>query len=753
MQISDNPEVITFFDLIPPSPDTLQVNSASCAAAGGTVWVNQLGNALKGRVYSSWSGEPVKGVFTLSDVFGNSPSLPDGGVVPVNGTSTLSSGDTASLSVSLKNGDEYNWSVASEVDGANWGDDAKDGVGPFASSPSYCGVNVDNEKPTTPVLTGVASLGGGKEQLTLASTDPAPGGCSPYSCFSSGVAQFEYSVNNSQFPNNPTATTAVAGDSASTALGAGYTGSFISAKQAGSQGGSPLSTDLCLDDRNGAIGEGVTVDSAYCNGSGTQKWNWDISTLELKINGMCAQPSATATIVLATTCPGGNQTQMWLQGTGGSLVNANDGLCITAPNNTAGTALIAAACTGSSLQNWSNATTTITVTAANWGTNTVWIEAVDTAGNPSAAVPHSFYVPSPPQPGVQGDVTGDGNPDIIAATGDGSLWVYQGITGSDGLQAAGAAGSGLTGNGPANMPSGTTPATKPWNNLLLTHRGSGIQAGTDDLYAYDPQSGQICQYDDSDSTAVPYGPGNPPPYPGIPNPIPVPATAQGTGANFPCTGSSWNSCGGGLTQILAIGDPAASAINPGTLLLNGLLTIENNGQLWYYPGFNSGSLGTPVQLGNTNWGNMTLIAPGYQGSPGQATGQQPGQMLLWARDNSTGALYSYAFTEDGTTWTLSQSGTAAPIDPEVNPQSPQGVIDVTPITLPSTPPQPLSEANYPFITSAGDGAGAASLYLVSTSGNIYVLQGNTDPPDNAHPFTGPLIQLSVPANTTIKQFS
>jgi len=103
MQISDNP----------------QVNSASCAAAGGTVWVNQLGNALKGRVYSSWSGEPVKGVFTLSDVFGNSPSLPDGGVVPVNGTSTLSSGDTASLSVSLKNGDEYNWSVASEVDGAN----------------------------------------------------------------------------------------------------------------------------------------------------------------------------------------------------------------------------------------------------------------------------------------------------------------------------------------------------------------------------------------------------------------------------------------------------------------------------------------------------------------------------------------------------------------------------------------------------------------------------------------------------------
>ncbi|MFD0531591.1 FG-GAP repeat domain-containing protein [Kitasatospora arboriphila] len=56
------------------------------------------------------------------------------------------------------------------------------------------------------------------------------------------------------------------------------------------------------------------------------------------------------------------------------------------------------------------------VTPGHWGTNILYVQAEDNAGNLSAIAPYAFYVPwnpNGPAP-VFGDVTGDGVPDVLA---------------------------------------------------------------------------------------------------------------------------------------------------------------------------------------------------------------------------------------------------------------------------------------------------------------------------------------------------
>ena len=155
-----------------------------------------------------------------------------------------------------------------------------------------------------------------------------------------------------------------------------------------------------------------------------------------------------------------------------------------------------------------------------------------------------------------------------------------------------------------------------------------------------------------------------------------------------------------------------------------------NDCLWYYPVDFGGALDPPTQLGTcgSNWQNMTLVAPGY------AVPQHA--LRLWARDNTTGTLWSYLFANDGGTWTLSTSGTAATIAPENN----SSATKITGVPV-------LTQAAYPAIASAGDGNQLPALYVADAQGSIWVLAANTDQANLAEPLSSSLsgvVQSTVP---------
>jgi hypothetical protein len=74
--------------------------------------------------------------------------------------------------------------------------------------------------------------------------------------------------------------------------------------------------------------------------------------------------------------------------------------------------------------------TSCATTAANWGTNILYVEAVDNAGNVSQSAEYDYYVTWNKGAAVTpGDVNGDGVPDLLATTTSGNLLLYPGRSG------------------------------------------------------------------------------------------------------------------------------------------------------------------------------------------------------------------------------------------------------------------------------------------------------------------------------------
>jgi hypothetical protein len=183
-----------------------------------------------------------------------------------------------------------------------------------------------------------------------------------------------------------------------------------------------------------------------------------------------------------------------------------------------------------------------------------------------------------------------------------------------------------------------------------------------------------------------------------------------------CTGypSSWS----GVGQILApgdawAGDPSGTGTADDTGFPSLLAVDSGTGSLWLFQGRTGGQLQDPIQLGSSGWGGMTIIAPGTVG----------GQNTLWARDNSTGAVYSYPFVADPA------SGI-----PTLDPAKPG-----TPVTAEGTgstgtqiPRVSLPQASYPTVTSPGPLTGGTcttgsvtcpGLYAEDTSGRVWYYPG------------------------------
>jgi Concanavalin A-like lectin/glucanases superfamily len=333
---------------------------------------------------------------------------------------------------------------------------------------------------------------------------------------------------------------------------------------------------------------------------------------------------------------------------------------------------------------------TVSYTASRWGTNILYVNAVDNAGNVSQTTQYNFYVKWDPQaPVTAGDVDGDGIPDLLATNTAGDLLLYPG--GADPAVAPTVAGT------PASSPDGSA-----WGTFQVTHRGSMSQNSVDDLFAH--KGGNLYLYPnnlDDPGAAPQFG------DKGNASLIGKPSCAATASNASNCSGydsNDWSEA----TQILAPGDLYGSSGSG----LPDLLTVED-GQLWLYEGEFGNNVDTPVLLGSgggsTNWNGMTIIAPG----------EVNGVLTLWARDDSTGAIYSWPLTLDSNG--VPELGTAK-VSVPVTATSGTAVGGVT-----------LTSAAYPFTVSSGPLTGGTcgasdltacpGLYAQDTSGNLWYYQG------------------------------
>ncbi|WP_370087692.1 LamG-like jellyroll fold domain-containing protein [Streptacidiphilus sp. MAP12-16] len=310
---------------------------------------------------------------------------------------------------------------------------------------------------------------------------------------------------------------------------------------------------------------------------------------------------------------------------------------------------VAVSTTGTDANGDPTASATLTkVPVTGWGVHTLYVVAVDKAGNASQA-PASYTYTAPWNPTTQvtpGDVTGDHIPDLVATTSTGDLTLIPGNT--DPAQSTKPLGSYATKDytGPVLLAAHTdTPAggTGSWNDYLIAHKGNQFGQQIDDLFALNIKALPHQMYlvkNNLDGTS----PGDPSPTgatpgfttqrnvhvtkPGCLTGAYAPPTARcGTGAGSPNYDSTdWNN----VTQIAAPG----AVHTPG---IADLITVEN-GQLWLYTGASGGVLSNPVLLGDGDWSPDTLITPGtVSGTP-----------TLWVRD-TYGTVYTYPITLDAST--------------------------------------------------------------------------------------------------------
>ncbi|MGC0421662.1 FG-GAP-like repeat-containing protein [Embleya sp. AB8] len=326
----------------------------------------------------------------------------------------------------------------------------------------------------------------------------------------------------------------------------------------------------------------------------------------------------------------------------------------------------------------------------NWGTNTLYAQTVDRAGNRSQPTIYKFYAPSNPNAKTTlGDITGDGRIDLLTVDDTGALRMYS----ADTDPAAGGTIASRAVQGPPG------PNGKPtWTGSLITHRG-GAGITYDDLYAH--AGGQLYRYATAGAGAhgeyftravrdvvtrptICFDPSRP----------------NGTCAAYT---TDWTR----VRQILAPGNVDNDLTGSGVARLD-LLTVEDNGNgtsgLWLFHGDTSGgAFDKAIPLGAADWTNLDLIAPG------DTTGDALPD--LWARDRTTGQLFQYASRKnaDGGADVTALGNTAA-----------RTVIGTG-----------FDAAAYPKLNSDGDldGDGRADLWAQAADGRLYVALGIAPGPD------------------------
>ncbi|KJY37336.1 ricin-type beta-trefoil lectin domain protein [Streptomyces katrae] len=276
-------------------------------------------------------------------------------------------------------------------------------------------------------------------------------------------------------------------------------------------------------------------------------------------------------------------------------------------------------CTGgeSGIVKLVNGAATINLTPQRWGTNYLYVQTQDIAGNLSQPVAYAFYAPSNPNSPdpVFGDVTGDRKADVLLPDSAGNLRQFGG------------------GTDPAAAPNARirpAPGGNGWNGIQISHRGSLGLKTVDDLLAHQPGNPDLHQY---------LNDGNGGQFDGqAPSRVVKPAScALPSGSTIDCAAYGYGTNWAGVTQIASFGSPNGDVVDAsGTLPRSSLLFVEN-GRLWLASPGSTNQLSSPAVLlsaNDTRWSGYDLITPGRAQGTAFPT--------LWARSKADGTLHAFS---------------------------------------------------------------------------------------------------------------
>ncbi|MEV7217487.1 ricin-type beta-trefoil lectin domain protein [Kitasatospora cineracea] len=266
-----------------------------------------------------------------------------------------------------------------------------------------------------------------------------------------------------------------------------------------------------------------------------------------------------------------------------------------------------------------------------WGTNTLYVQAMDVAGNYSQPMPYTFYAPwdASTAAGAPGDLDGDGRGDALFPDDLGNLRVVGLDSDMTAIQGA-----------PVGLaPGGTSWKSDPAAGLTVrtTHLGALRQSPTpvDDTIVWTNAvsggtslaSNLYLYQNNGDGTFKAPVLLAKPDYPKF-------VGANGTVSETEPAG--WTYDWSKLTQVVALGRTSAPASANETKIpqeQTALLTVEN-GNLWLYRTLSTNDVAAPVvKVSAANWNNYELINPGNASGTAQPT--------LWTRDRTDGTVRAY----------------------------------------------------------------------------------------------------------------
>lgn len=303
-------------------------------------------------------------------------------------------------------------------------------------------------------------------------------------------------------------------------------------------------------------------------------------------------------------------------------------------------------------------TAALQVPVTSWGVHTLYVAAVDNAGNLSQTpVGYTYAVPWNPTTKITpGDIGGDGIPDLLATTLDGNLVHIPGdkdaARRATDVQSAPRSDPTDPASGPAIVATADhSPDHSGWNNYLIAHRGNFHGADVDDLFAYKNGTLYLVRNDlDPTSGSTPYST-----YGGYTGrrfdvvQKPVCLAEDYVADSSRCRTTDHDSTPWGIQQLITISNLYGNPSNYPTVI-----SVEG-GRVWVYETTGGGSLKNPLLLGDGDWSGFTIMSPGTVGGTlttdangkGSITGGKP---ALWARDDVSGSLYSFPITVDQTNY-------------------------------------------------------------------------------------------------------
>ncbi|MFD8081625.1 ricin-type beta-trefoil lectin domain protein [Kitasatospora sp. NPDC059722] len=276
-----------------------------------------------------------------------------------------------------------------------------------------------------------------------------------------------------------------------------------------------------------------------------------------------------------------------------------------------------------------------------WGTNTLYAQAMDNAGNYSQPAIYNFYVPW--KPGTQplfGDIDNDQKADIVLSDKNGDLRIIGGTSDPASSTAAPAAAA------PGNNNYGAT-----WADYQISHRGAfTVGQPVDQLVAHytkdnAPALKSVLYILTNDGgghfdTLTPITPARPA------------CMIYGT-TNTACDGynsQDWSD----VSQVIAFGTPKGEAVGPKVgdptktvfTKQTSVMTLENNKLYIFNPSGNAFGSATLIPTASGSWSDLELINPGAANGittnpKAPAATAATNQPTLWARNRITGDVYAY----------------------------------------------------------------------------------------------------------------